>query len=119
MIRLKRAYAPATADDGQRFLVDRLWPRGVRADDLRLTAWLKEVGPSPALRRWFGHDRARWSAFAERYRQELADQPALLDPLLAAAHAGEVTLVFAARDEQHNQAVVLKQVLEERLADRT
>ena len=115
MIRLKRAYAPAAAEDGRRFLVDRVWPRGVRKDDLQLTAWLKEAGPSTELRTWFGHDPARWEEFQRRYRQELERRPTVLDPLLEAARQGDVTLVYSARDEQHNQAVVLRQVLEERL----
>jgi uncharacterized protein YeaO (DUF488 family) len=115
VIRLKRAYAPAAAEDGRRFLVDRVWPRGVRKDDLQLTAWLKEAGPSTELRTWFGHDPARWEEFQRRYRQELERRPTVLDPLLEAARQGDVTLVYSARDEQHNQAVVLQQVLEERL----
>jgi len=113
MIRLKRAYAPVAPEDGQRFLVDRVWPRGLRKADLELTDWLKEAGPSTELRKWFGHDPVRWQAFQYLYHQELEQRPGLLDRLLRAAGQGDVTLVYGAHDEQHNQAVVLKQVLEE------
>jgi len=115
MIWLKRAYAPAVPEQGGRFLVDRIWPRGRRKADFQLTAWLKEVGPSTDLRTWFGHDPARWPEFQCRYRQELELRPEVLIPLLEAARQGDVTLVYGARDEQHNQAVVLRQILEEQL----
>jgi uncharacterized protein YeaO (DUF488 family) len=115
MIKLKRVYAPAAPDDGRRFLVDRVWPRGIRKDAARVEAWLKEAGPSDALRRWFGHDPRRWAEFVRRYRRELDTQPAVLAPLLEAAREGDITLVYSARDEEHNQAVVLRDVLEERL----
>lgn len=117
MIRLKRAYDPPADDDGERYLVDRLWPRGVRKDDLRLTAWLKDAAPSADLRRWFGHDPAKWPEVRERYRRELEDHPGVWQPLLDAARRGTVTLVYAARDPEHNNAVVLREVLEERLGE--
>ena|SRR5690349_13734309 len=115
-IRLRRAYEPPGPDDGPRILVDRLWPRGVTKAALKLDAWMRDVAPSDELRRWFGHDPARWTEFAERYRRELATHPTSLAPLLEAARRGPVTLVYGARDQQHNEAVVLKQVLEEALA---
>jgi uncharacterized protein YeaO (DUF488 family) len=110
-IRLKRAYEPPAAADGARILVDRLWPRGVRKADLAIERWLKEVAPSPALRRWFGHDPARWAEFRRRYRAELEARPEPLEELRRAAEAGRVTLVYAARDEAHNHAVLLRELL--------
>jgi uncharacterized protein YeaO (DUF488 family) len=113
-VRLKRAYEAPGRGDGPRVLVDRVWPRGVSRDQLRIVAWLKDLGPSTALRTWFGHDPAKWNAFRERYRAELARKRSLLDELAGYARGGKVTLVFGARDPAHNQAVVLKEVLEER-----
>jgi uncharacterized protein YeaO (DUF488 family) len=112
-IRLRRAYEPPGPDDGQRVLVDRLWPRGVTKASLRLDAWMRNVAPSDGLRRWFGHDPARWLEFVRRYRRELAANPESLASLLEAARRGPVTLVYGARDQEHNEAVALKQVLEE------
>ncbi|WP_338046582.1 DUF488 domain-containing protein [Polyangium spumosum] len=116
-MRLKRAYEAPEAADGHRVLVDRLWPRGVRKDALTIDAWMKEIGPSDELRRWFGHDDARWEEFAARYREELRRGPAAehLNELVALAKRGTVTLVFGAKDERHNQAVVLRDVIERRL----
>ena len=114
-IRLRRAYDPPVPEDGRRVLVDRIWPRGITREAARVAAWLPEVAPSSALRRWFGHDPARWIEFRRRYRSELAANPGALDPLLAAARQGVITLVYGARDERHNQAVVLREVLEDRL----
>jgi uncharacterized protein YeaO (DUF488 family) len=116
MITLKRAYEPAAKEDGERFLVDRVWPRGVNKDELRIAAWVKDVAPSTELRKWFGHDPARWNEFQRRYRQELGEQRDALAALLEAAKTRNITLVYGARDTQHNQAVVLKNVLEEQLA---
>jgi uncharacterized protein YeaO (DUF488 family) len=115
MIRVKRAYEPADRGDGKRFLVDGVWPRGVKRDQLQIEDWIRDVAPSTELRKWFGHDPDRWSEFQRRYRQELASHQDALAPLLDAARRGNVTLVYGARDIQHNQAVVLKQVLEEHL----
>ncbi len=112
-LRLKRAYAPPASDDGERYLVDRLWPRGVKKEDLALTAWFKDVAPSEKLRRWFGHDPARWNAFRLRYRAELGAHPEVLRPLRDASRRGVVTLVYSARDEAHNQAVVLREYIGE------
>ena len=109
-VRLKRAYeAPATSD-GYRVLIDRLWPRGVRRDEARLDEWAKELAPSGELRRWFAHDPERFEEFRARYRAELADRRALLE-LARRASVGPVTILYAARDQQHNNAVVLADVL--------
>src|ERR1051325_767949 len=108
---LKRAYEPAAPEDGERYLVDRLWPRGVKKDSLILAGWLKDVAPSDALRRWFGHDPARWAEFRRRYRSELKSQQMALQPLRDALKRGPVTLVYSAHDEAHNQAVVLREFL--------
>ncbi|ODU06588.1 MAG: hypothetical protein ABS84_17775 [Rubrivivax sp. SCN 71-131] len=111
-IMLKRAYEAPAASDGMRVLVDRLWPRGVSKDEARIDHWLKEVGPPTALRQWFGHDPARWDEFRSRYRKEL-EGSAAWEELKALARHGKLTLVYAAKDEQHNNAVVLKQMLQE------
>ena len=110
-IQIKRAYEPAAPEDGERYLVDRLWPRGVNKDALHLAGWLKEVAPSDLLRRWFGHDPVRWSEFRRRYRGELKSKRAALQPLRDALKRGTVTLVYSAHDEEHNQAVVLREFL--------
>lgn len=110
-IRIKRAYEAPSPEDGSRFLVDRLWPRGVKKDTLALSAWLQEVAPSAELRRWFGHDASRWNNFRRRYRAELRSCPEALRPLREALGRGTVTLVYSARDEEHNQAVVLREFL--------
>jgi uncharacterized protein YeaO (DUF488 family) len=110
-LHIKRAYEPASPEDGARFLVDRLWPRGVRKEALDLTAWLKHVAPSDPLRRWFGHEPARWEAFRQRYRKELRSNPEAIQPIVEALARGRVTLVQAARDQAHNHAVVLQEYL--------
>jgi uncharacterized protein YeaO (DUF488 family) len=115
MIKVKRVYEPSAPGDGHRFLVDRVWPRGVSKDTAHVEAWLKEVAPSTELRRWFAHDPDRWAEFHRRYVRELESRRDALAPLLDAAREGTVTLVYSARDEQHNQALVLKQVLEDLL----
>jgi len=121
VIRLKRAYDPPAPEDGERYLVDRLWPRGLSRDALQLQGWLRDLAPSDDLRRWFGHDPARWPQFQQRYRQELQEpaKQALLRQLAERARNGTVTLVYAAQDQEHNNAVVLKRVLEEMLAGET
>ena len=110
-IKLKRAYLPAAAGDGTRILVDRLWPRGVRKPDAAIDLWAKDIAPSTALRKWFDHDPARWPEFRRRYAAELRRHPDELAELRARARREPVTLVFAARDELHNDAVVLRAVL--------
>ena len=112
MIKIKRAYEPAARSDGKRFLVDRLWPRGVTKETLRLEAWLKDVAPSDALRRWFNHEPAKWNEFQRRYSAELDAQPEAWQSILRAAHRGNVTLLYGARDVEHNNAVALKEYLE-------
>jgi uncharacterized protein YeaO (DUF488 family) len=115
MIRVKRVYDTPSEDDSERLLVERLWPRGLTREAAALSGWLKDLAPSPALRRWFGHDRERWDEFQQRYATELqaADKQTLLRQLAAAAQHKTITLVFAARDTQRNSAVVLKQILEQ------
>ncbi|MBZ5584035.1 MAG: DUF488 domain-containing protein [Acidobacteriia bacterium] len=112
MIRLKRAYEHAGPDDGVRYLVERLWPRGVKKTELRLDGWLKDAAPSDALRRWFAHDPKKWDEFQRRYYAELDSRPETLQPIHAAARHGRVTLVYSAHDTEHNNAVALKQYLE-------
>lgn len=112
-IRLKRAYEAAQSTDGRRVLVERLWPRGVRKEALKLDAWLKEVAPSTELRQWFGHDPERFSEFARRYRRELRERAAAsaVRELRAYARREPLTLIYAAKDEEHNGAAVLCAVL--------
>jgi uncharacterized protein YeaO (DUF488 family) len=118
MVQIKRAYESASPRDGYRVLIERLWPRGVRNTDLRLDAWLKDVAPSAELRRWFGHDPERFSEFAARYRGELRKSPAAeaLAGLVRRASEDALTLVYAARDEVHNGAVVLRDIIDGALA---
>lgn len=113
MVRLKRAYDAAAPGDGFRVLVDRLWPRGVRKEALPLDLWAKDLAPSPGLRTWFGHEPERFPEFARRYLAELEAPAAraLLEELARRARAGTVTLVYAARDDEHNGAVVLRDAL--------
>jgi uncharacterized protein YeaO (DUF488 family) len=110
-VKLKRAYAPASAEDGKRVLVDRLWPRGLSKRRAAVDQWMKDIAPSPGLRKWFGHDPARWNEFRRRYAREIRHQGELLDELRRLARHGTVTLVYAARDEDHNDAVVLRTLL--------
>lgn len=117
MIQLKRAYEPANATDGYRVLVDRLWPRGLHKADAHIDEWVKDVAPSSELRRWFGHDPSRFREFRERYKRELRSEEArvALVELARRAARGTVTLVYSARDEVHNNAIVLARELERRL----
>jgi uncharacterized protein YeaO (DUF488 family) len=109
-LKLKRAYEPAAEGDGQRVLVDRIWPRGVSKGEARIALWLKDVAPSTALRKWFGHDPEKWTEFRRRYAEELDGNPAL-DQLRQIIAEGPVTLVYGAKDEAHNQAVALAEYL--------
>jgi uncharacterized protein YeaO (DUF488 family) len=110
-VRLKRAYEPASAGDGQRILVDRLWPRGVRKSALKIDDWMKDVAPSGELRAWFGHEPKRWDEFQRRYRRVLSDHAELVSDLRRRARHGPVTLIYSAKDEQHNDAVVLRKTI--------
>lgn len=112
-LRLKRVYEPAEPTDGLRILVDRLWPRGLRRAGAGIDRWLPDVAPSGELRHWFGHDPSRWPEFRRRYRAELRANPTALSALKQELRHGTVTLLFAARDESHNNAVVLKELLEQ------
>jgi len=114
-IRLKRVYDPPEPSDGTRVLVDRLWPRGIAKADARIDVWLKDAAPSNELRRWFGHDPGKWQAFRERFLAELAGNPALAELRRMARQPGTLTLVFAARDSEHNNAVALRDALRGRL----
>jgi len=111
-IKIKRAYERPDAGDGERILVDRLWPRGLSKQKAQLDLWLKDIAPSTALRVWFGHDPDKWEAFKAKYGDELRNNNDLVKILVAKAKAGTVTLIYAARDEEHNEAVVLKEFLE-------
>lgn len=113
-VRLKRAYERPAADDGMRVLVDRLWPRGLSKEQLTVDFWLKDAAPSDMLRRWYGHDPRRWESFAAKYRTELAQRTNLLRLLDELRRRGRVTLLYGARDTARNNAVVLREVLEER-----
>ena len=112
MIKLKRVYESPSPKDGLRVLVERLWPRGLTKERAAVDLWLKDVAPSPALRKWFGHDPARWEQFQERYRQELRQKKDAVQLLKQKAKEGTVTLVYAARDEDHNGALALKEFLQ-------
>ncbi|HKT35958.1 MAG TPA: DUF488 domain-containing protein [Nitrospira sp.] len=112
MITLKRVYDPVTSTDGVRFLVERLWPRGVKKTAVHIDAWLKDVAPSGALRRWFSHDPKKWSEFRRRYHGELHASADALEPILKASRHGRVTLVYSSHDTEHNNAVALKEYLD-------
>jgi uncharacterized protein YeaO (DUF488 family) len=108
---VKRVYDEPSGTDGYRVLVDRLWPRGLSKEKARLDEWVKELGPSTELRKWFGHEVAKWPEFRERYRAELDRKSDLWQPIVDRAREGRVTLLFGAHDEEHNQAVVLQEFL--------
>ena len=117
MLKIKCVYESAEAGDGARFLVERLWPRGMKKEALEMEAWLKDVAPSPArsVRRWYGHDPRKWDQFRQRYWAELEANPDAWRPILEAAKRGYVTLLYSARDTEHNSALVLKSFLEEQM----
>jgi uncharacterized protein YeaO (DUF488 family) len=116
-VRLKRAYEPAAPEDGVRVLVDRLWPRGLRKADAAIDRWMKDIAPSTELRQWFGHDPERWAEFRRRYAGELRQHAAAVDALRELARQHPVTLVFSARDAEHNDAVALRELLLRRQGD--
>jgi uncharacterized protein YeaO (DUF488 family) len=112
MIHLKRVYMQPSKDDGIRVLVERLWPRGLSKEHAAVDLWLKEIAPSPELRKWFGHDPARWEQFQKRYWKELEEKDEAVQTLKQKGKQGTVTLVYAARDEEHNGALALKRFLD-------
>ena len=114
MFKLKRAYEEPETADGPRYLVDRIWPRGVTKAALRIEAWIKDVAPSDALRHWFNHDPEKWNDFRRRYSAELDANPEAWTPLIEAAHKSPITLVYGAHDAEHNNAVALAEYLEAR-----
>ena len=113
-VQTKRVYEPPSSSDGRRYLIDRLWPRGIKKKDLSLSEWRKDLAPSPELRTWFGHDPLKYPVFRQRYRAELAQQPELLDRLARESRSGTITLLFAAHDSEHCNASVLQELLIER-----
>lgn len=113
-LNIKRAYEEADDSDGKRILIDRLWPRGVSRETAQIDLWMREIAPSTELRKWFGHDPAKWEAFQSRYNDELDSNPELVDTIRTMAMAGQVTLIYAAKDEEHNDAVVLLNYLKKR-----
>lgn len=115
MLKIKRVYEDPTRADGTRFLVERLWPRGFKKEELKMKAWLKDVSPSQDLRKWYSHDMTMWGEFQKRYRKELQENPSAWQPILDAVKNGNVTLLYSAKDVEHNSARVLKEFLEEQL----
>jgi uncharacterized protein YeaO (DUF488 family) len=115
MIQIKRVYDSPSRADGVRFLVERLWPRGLSKEKLALDTWLKEAAPSTELRKWFNHDPARWTEFQRRYRTELDQHPEAWQPILDAAKKGNVTLLFSSHDASHNNVVALQAYLEDKI----
>lgn len=110
-VKLKRAYEPVAGDDGTRVLIDRLWPRGVKKQDAAIDHWIKELSPSTELRKWFGHEPARWPEFRRRFGEELRQHSQQVEELRTLARHQPITLVYSAHDELHNDAVVLREVL--------
>jgi len=119
MIQLKRVYEKRESQDGTRFLIERLWPRGLRKVDVHMDGWQKEAGPSDHLRKWFSHDPEKWTAFQNKYFAELEERPEAWEPVLNAAKHGTVTLLYSSHDTEHNNAVALKRFLEAKLAHRS
>ena len=116
MIRIKRVYDPPDPADGARILAERLWPRGVKKEALKLDAWAREAAPSTELRKWFKHDPSKWEEFTDRYRAELDAHPEAWLPVIAAARKGRVTLLFSSHDEEHNNVAALKAYIESKLS---
>ena len=111
MIRIKRIYDPPSPGDGRRIYIDRLWPRGMRKEEVRMDEWLKEIAPSDGLRKWFSHDPSKYKEFRKRYFKELEKKSDLLEKIRSEAREGPVTLLFSARDTEHNNAAVLRELL--------
>lgn len=110
MLKIKRAYDPPSPEDGKRILIDRLWPRGLKKEEARLDEWLKDLAPSTELRKWFGHDPAKWGEFKKRYRKELTGKTELIKRIKSEARKDTVTLVFSAKDAEHSNAAFLKEM---------
>ena len=119
MIALKRVYDKAERSDGVRYLIERLWPRGVKKASLQIDGWLKDAGPSTELRQWFHHDAGRWAEFQRRYFKELEGRPEAWKPVAEAARRGTVTLIYSSHDAEHNNAVALKKFIESHAKSRT
>jgi uncharacterized protein YeaO (DUF488 family) len=119
MIQLKRAYERPSTEDGTRILVERLWPRGLTKSKAALDLWIKDVAPSPELRKWFGHDPERWKQFRQRYWNELKGKKSDVDVLRRKAREGKVTFIYAAHDREHNGALALKEFIERREKERS
>lgn len=114
MIQIKRVYDPAAAGDGKRFLIERLWPRGIKKTDLKIEGWVKEAGPSTELRKWFNHDPTKWDGFRQRYSRELDKKPSVLQQILVTSRNATVTLIYSSHDTQHNNAVALAEYLKKK-----
>ena len=119
MIQVKRVYEPAAEQDGQRILVERLWPRGLKKSEVQFDQWIKEVAPTSDLRKWFGHNPEKWAEFQRRYRAELEEKREAWEPILAAAKKGKVTLLFSSRDTVYNNAMALKSYLDKENGSRS
>jgi len=115
MIRIKRIYDPPSRDDGKRILIDRLWPRGLKKEVTKIDEWLKEIAPSTELRKWFGHDPAKWGEFKRRFYAELNEKPGMIDEIVKAARKETVTLLFGSKEEHYNNAAALKEYIEARM----
>ena len=113
MFKIKRVYDPVSVDDGKRILVDRLWPRGIKKEKVHIDEWLKEISPSNELRKWYSHDPAKWAEFKKRYKQEIAGKEELLKKIKAEARKQTVTLLFSSKELERNNAVALKEMLDE------
>jgi uncharacterized protein YeaO (DUF488 family) len=115
MIKIKRIYDSVSIDDGKRILVDRLWPRGIKKNEAKINEWLKDIAPSDGLRKWFSHDPSKWQEFKNRYRRELKNKSELIERLKGIAKKEKVTFLFSAKDKEHNNAIVLKEVIEKKI----
>ncbi len=113
MIKIKRIYDPASPDDGKRIYIDRLWPRGKKKEDVQIDEWLKEISPSDALRKWFGHDPSKYAEFKKRYKKELEKHSEVLEKIKKEAKRKTVTILFSAKDVEHNNATVMRELLSE------
>lgn len=116
-IKLKRVYDPASKEDGSRILVERLWPRGIKKENLAIDEWLKEIAPSTVLRQWFSHDPAKWKEFQKKYYAELDDNPKAVAHILGKIQQGTVTLLYSSKDTEHNNAISLKRYLERQIIE--